>query len=514
MSVPFLTPQEIIERSKNYLAPLPSQQESVKGIASILSMHLAKIQAMDIGFYFDQLPQTAAFALGSTGSGKTYVIRKLCNMVQLGFGVIDGSSLSRSGYKGINLGSAIKKIVTSNPDFNNGFVIFIDEADKFFFTGHSYHDASNVQYDMLKLLDSDTYSFDAGDNETQSVDISKTLFIFGGACSKITDILRKNHGKAQSSIGFGSKLSEDVKGENDYDSLILSATAEDLVQYGMLRELSSRVNSVIPFKTLGKEDYDVLLSDAKCSSLSRFRNLLASQGLRLQISDSAKELIQAECIQRNAGARSVDTILSEHLRNAFDCVSDLSVYKIQLTAENGKITPVYKRHKTARQRHLNRYNPHNSQALKTTFMSSIEDEASIDELALAMLHYSGDVARKNLSAIYNFYGCVLRFMLVRVKSSDRHFYTLTDLAKTTKVAVSETDSAFHKLITELPPHPPGAIYDNMAYHYERFSLYCTEDITEVLAQALESVGMNLEKVMEEIHWIYNKYYVFKENKYA
>lgn len=122
--------------------------------------------------------------------------------------------------------------------------------------------------------------------------------------------------------------------------------------------------------------------------------------------------------------------------------------------------------------------------------------------------------RKNVSAIYNFYGCVLRFMLIRFKSKDRHFDTLTELAKTTKVTNSETYSAFHKLVTELEPHLPAKIYDNMAYHYERFSLYSTPDTTDVPAQALESVGKNLEKVMDEIHWIYNKYHVFKENKYA
>lgn len=225
----FKTPDQLIAMSKDNIVNLDSQKTARQQVASLISMHLAKIDAMNAGVSYKDLPCVSAFIMGGTGSGKTYTITQLCKCAGIGSAVIDATSLTANGYKGVNIGVALKGVVSANKDFKDGFILIIDEADKLFFTGNGYADSYNIQQELLKLFEGGVYSVDDGNNSVLEFDISRTMVILCGACSGLNKNRRIN--------GFtgDSCACSDSSDATDY------ATLEDLIAIGMHKELASRL---------------------------------------------------------------------------------------------------------------------------------------------------------------------------------------------------------------------------------------------------------------------------------
>lgn len=492
----FTSPESIINQSRNFLVPLQSQAAAVSRIATILSMHLAKIDAINKGVNFAQLPITSAFVLGSTGSGKTFAIKQLCKSSDIGFAVIDGSSLSPSGYKGVNLGAALKGIVDSHKNFKEGFVVLIDEADKFFFKGNRHADAVNVQPDFLKLLDSDTYTVDTGDNKTETIDISKTLFLFSGACSGIAEVVKKNHKLNSVEIGFRDNSVENPD-NIDFMSLV---NLDDLISYGMLRELASRINTVVFFPTLCKEDYKELITGKGNASLEKFRRLFEGYGVTLEISSEAVDFISEECMGKNVGARTIDSILSEYFGKAFAEITDESVYKVILDIESDELKLKYKRNSSVRRvrifKHEGSYEFNRN---GVNILNMISNEAGMDELALVMVCYSGQAIHKQISAVYHFLSCALRFMKATLPQHEQSLVILSKLAEDTYTKEKEKISSFDCMVGYVKDKKDTQLYKNMAHHFEMYKFYENHDTHKAIVAAVNNVRYNFDKILKELN---------------
>lgn len=492
----FTSPDRIIEQSRYFLVPLPSQKTAISRIATILSMHLAKIDVINKGVKFEQLPQTSAFILGSTGSGKTFVIKQLCKASDIGFAVIDGTSLSPSGYKGVNLGAALKGIVDSNKNFKEGFVVLIDEADKFFFKGNKNADAANVQSDFLKLLDSDTYTIDTGDNKTETIDISKTLFLFSGACSGIAEVIKKNHNLNTVGIGF-----RDDSAENSDNSDLMSLTnLDDLISYGMLRELASRINTVVSFSALSKEDYKQLITGKGNTSLEKFKRLFEGYGVTLEISAEAVEFIVEECMVKNVGARTIDSILSESFGEAFAEISDESVYKVILEIENSELKLNYKRNGSVRRVRMFKYNnSYESNRPRVNILNIISCENDMEELALAMMSYVGQAIHGQIAAVYHFLSCALRFMKTTLPQHEQSLVMLAKLAGDTFTEKPGTASNFDCMVCYVKDKKDTLIYKNMVHHFELYKLYEASNTHKAIVASVNNIRCNFDKVLNELN---------------
>ncbi len=492
----FTSPDSIIDQSRYFLVPLPTQEAAVRKIATILSMHLAKIDAINKGVKFEQLPLTSAFILGSTGSGKTFTIKQLCKASEIGFAVIDGSSLSPSGYKGVNLGAALKGIVEGNKNFKEGFVVLIDEADKFFFTGNKTADAANVQSDFLKLLDSDTFTIDTGDNKTETIDVSKTLFLFSGACSGIAEVVKKNHKLNSVGIGFRDSSIENP----DYSDLMSLVNLDDLISYGMLRELASRINTVVSFPVLCKEDYKVLITGKGNTSLEKFRRLFEGYGVTLEISSEAVDFISEECIVKNVGARTIDSILSEYFGKAFAEITDESVYKVILDIESDELKLKYKRNSSVRRVRMFKYEgSYEFNRNGVNILNMISNETDMDELALAMMCYSGQAIHKQISAVYHFLSCALRFMKATLPQHEQSLVILSKLAEDTYTKEKETISSFDCMVGYVKDKKDTQIYKNMVHHFELYKFYENRDTHKAIVAAVNNVRYNFDKILKELN---------------
>lgn len=337
-TIQYFSTSNLLEKARQKMVPLENQREAQKKIASLIAQHLNKIQALEQGIGPEELNSASAFLVGSTGSGKTFIIKSLAEVCGLDFATVDASAITQQGTKGRNLSHALMDILEEKPEFFQGGILCIDEADKIFYTGNAHYDAFSPMQDYLKLLEGGNYIV-ATERKMRSINLDRTLILFAGACSRITDVLKERYNR-RPSIGFASVNSSPQVNVEDYGALV---TLEDLVKYGLMPELASRINTVIAIPKIDKAGYHQLLIDpAKTSALNRFRNQFGVRGVALDITPEAVEKIAELCVERNVGARSINAILSEWLSEAYNTADDdPSCGKIVLqTGEHGELQTV------------------------------------------------------------------------------------------------------------------------------------------------------------------------------
>ncbi len=309
---------ELLTLARQKMVPLPNQWEAQKRIASLIAMHLGKLQALNRGAEPEELVGCSAFLVGPTGNGKTYIIKCLAEVCGLHFATIDCASITQAGVRGKNLGDNLAAIVAKDPSFFEGGILVLDEADKMFYKGNAYYDAYSPMQDLLKLMEGGEYSF-RSDGASGTANLDKTLILLAGACANIIHILKRRY-NPRPVIGFAAPSSAP---EIDVDNYGPYVTLEALIEYGMMPELASRINTVIAIPKIDTAGYQRLLMDtAKTSALNRFRNQFGMRGVALDITPEAAEKIAELCVERNVGARSINAILSEQLSEAYGTVDD------------------------------------------------------------------------------------------------------------------------------------------------------------------------------------------------
>ncbi len=430
--VNYYTPSKIIERATEHMVVLETQKAFTEQMASMLSMHLAKVQAMENnGYSFDHLPTASCFVISPTGTGKSYILKALAKATDMNVFFIDSTQLTQAGYKGLNVSQALAQIVESNQHFfDKANMLVFDEFDKTFFSGcNDYHDATNVQRDLLKLFEGSEYNLrGTGDmaGKPASVNLDKTLIVLAGACSGINTILEERYAP-KAKLGF----SANEESTHPKTELIKRADINDLVDYGMLRELAGRVNSVFHIGSLSREDYKTIITDdSKVSSLAQYSNLFKTRGCKLNISGRAVNKIADEAETRRLGARTVNAILTEQLVSAYSFLESHPEYdkvildtdsdnEFSLTYEQGKrefsVTPEPK-----------------EEYLLYHLKYELATENSIDMFCNAICWLARLTEPNEETYLYSFLQLVCRYFMVNVRPSERTVENLIKLAKATE----------------------------------------------------------------------------------
>ena len=430
--VTYYTPAQIIERAAEHMVVLDTQKAFTERMASMLSMHLAKVQAMENnGFSFDHLPTASCFVISPTGTGKSYILKALAKASDMNVSFVDSTQLTQAGYKGLNVSQAIAQIVEGNRHFfDKANMLVFDEFDKTFFSGcNDHYDASNVQRDLLKLFEGSEYSIrGTGDmtGKPASVNLDKTLIILAGACTGINAILEERY-VPKARLGFstgGEEASSDVE-------LVKRADINDLVEYGMLRELAGRVNSVFHIGSLTIEDYKTIItSDSKVSALTQFRNLLKTRGCKLDISGSAVNKIADVAEARRMGARTVNSVLTEQLASAYSYLeSHPQCDKVILdTDSDNEFSLSYEQGKREISAVLEPIEDYLLYQLKC----ELATENSIDVFCNTICRLSRLIEPGEETYLYSFLQLVCRYYMANVRCSERTIKNIVKLAKATE----------------------------------------------------------------------------------
>ena len=443
----YYTPAEIINRAKEHMVVLETQKAFTEQMASMLSMHIAKVQAMENnGYSFEHLPSASCFILSPTGTGKSYILKALAKASNMNVSFIDSTQLTQSGYKGLNITQAIAQIVETNQHFfDKANMLVFDEFDKTFFSGcNSHHDAFNVQRDLLKLFEGSEYCLrGAGDitGRPASVNLDKTLIVLAGACSGINAVLEERYAP-KAKIGFSTDEGTTMPKEE----LIKRADINDLVEYGMLREIAGRVNSVFHIGNLSKEDYkNIATSDSKVSTLTQYRNLFKSRGCQLHISGSAVDKIADVAEIRCMGARTVNAVLNEQLCAAYSFLESHFEYDKAILDTNADNEFVLTYEKGEREVNT-AYEPI-EEYLLYNFENELVTENSIDMFCNEICFLAKLTEPNKETYLYSFLQLVCRYFMSNVRPSERTVENLIKLARATE-RCSENSKAPFDIICE------------------------------------------------------------------
>lgn len=223
---------------------------------------------------------------GSTGTGKTEILKRISSIYKIPIVIEDATSLSETGYIGRKVTDMLEDLcLAAEGDIKlaEKGILVIDEFDKLAEKkgdGETHVSRLGVQRSLLKLLDGSLFYFD-----NKKFDTSKLTIVCSGAFTGITN-------------------------SDNYKHL----TSDDFMNYGIMRELIGRFSKTIAMNPLLKEDIVKILKNSDFSPLNTYQKLFEILQVDFEFNDDFIDYIADIAITKKSGARSLKTVFD-------DCIS-------------------------------------------------------------------------------------------------------------------------------------------------------------------------------------------------
>ena len=333
------------------------QDHARRALCLMAYRHVKRVKRIYVdGVDRAELPRKSNFLfVGPTGSGKTFLVESLFGKIlKLPTALVDITTYSETGYVGQDPSSIITRLLHAaddNPLVASIGIICLDEFDKIasgqnnaiFAGAGTTKDVTGmgVQRELLKMLEASevvvplelTHSTYGEHLVMSTADIA---FMAAGAFSGFRQVTRRRDLAGR--IGFGRKLDGGVPAP---EQIAVTYTAEEVESvanfqaYGFLPELMARFTRVVPFSALSPETLKDILRE---SVIDRLTREFEDEGFRLTVTEEALDLVVAESVRRETGARGLASILTGHLEAAaFDVFADRSGGEVLLGVKGGEI---------------------------------------------------------------------------------------------------------------------------------------------------------------------------------
>lgn len=225
---------------------------------------------------------------GSTGTGKTEILKRISRLYDIPIVIEDATSLSETGYTGRKITDMLEDLyLAANKDIKlaEKGILVIDEFDKLAEKdkdGQSHVSRIGVQRSLLKLLDGSLFYF----NNIQ-FNTSKLTVVALGAFTGIID-------------------------GDDYSNL----TTDAFIKFGIIRELMGRFSKRVAMNPLSKEDIVKILKYSNFSPINTYRELFKELNIDFLYNDDFIEWVAEKAVSLNSGARSLKTVFDECIDSA------------------------------------------------------------------------------------------------------------------------------------------------------------------------------------------------------
>lgn len=273
------------------------QDEAIEKIATAIAMNYRTKDKKNI---------KKILALGPTGVGKTETFEAIADYLDVPVTIYPTSSVTQNGYKGDDITDVlVSAYLNGDTDLKraqNGIIVF-DEFDKIAKRGNDINDAA-VQHLLLKFLDGNNYHIALEEKIGSSSYINFDTSLLNIAClGAFTDLFEEL--LLDKKIGFQTTNGNIVSpSSKDY--------SEDIIKYGIIRELIGRFECKVVYNMLDLETINKILSTPSCSPIERFRKRIYDDfGTQIVLEDSFKRKVASRAYEMKMGARSLRNIIDQ-----------------------------------------------------------------------------------------------------------------------------------------------------------------------------------------------------------